>query len=90
MTVESFKVEAAISVLGRLGDMMFAAIKDELAKYHGISLAIGSQFTLDDLEIALRKLVGDGAGKWLMLEISAEIDYLSTDGAVVQNVLAKQ
>jgi hypothetical protein len=87
--VETFELEAAISVLGRLGDMMFSAIKDELVRYHGISLTIGSRFTLDELEAALRDLIGGGAAKWLMLEISAEIDYLSNDSYVVQNVIAK-
>lgn len=88
--METFELEATISVLSRLGDMMSAAINDELARYHGIFLTIGSQFTLDELETALRNLIGDGAAKWLMLEISAEIDYLSNDNYVVQNVIVKQ
>jgi hypothetical protein len=88
--LETFKLESAISVLGRLGDMMFATIKEELARYHGITLAVGSPFTLDELDSALQNLVGDGAAKWLMLEITAEIDYLSNDSFVVQSVLAKQ
>jgi hypothetical protein len=83
-------LEATISVLGRLGDMMFVTIKEELARYHGIALTASSPFTLDELEFALRNLVGHGAAKWLMLEITAEIDYLSNDSFVVQTVLAKQ
>ena len=90
LATETFKLEAAISVLGRLGEMMFATVKEELARYHGIALAAGSPFTLDELESALRNLLGDGAAKWLMLEITAEIDYLSDDSPIVQSVGAKQ
>ena len=70
---------------------MFGILKEELASYHGITLSAGDDpFSLDELQIALQKLVGDGAARWLMLEICAEIDFLKNefrlnDGLTVEN-----
>lgn len=67
---------------------MFAILKEELANYHDIRLTAAAQFTLEELQTALQKLVGEGAAKWLMFEISAEIDYLSNEhSATVENVV---
>jgi hypothetical protein len=77
--MDTFKVEAAYSVLSRLGDSMFEILKEGLAEYHHITLNAGSRFSMDELEAALRDLVGGGAAKWLMLEIAAEIDFLARE-----------
>jgi hypothetical protein len=81
-------VEAANSILGRLGDEMFAIIKEELEAYHGIKLDAGVSLSLDDLDSALQNLVGIGAARWLMLEIRAEIDYLSNEDIPIRNIVS--
>lgn len=77
--IETFRVEAANAVLGRLGDSMFSILRDELETCHGIRLNVGANFTLDQISAALRDLVGAGAAQWLMTEIENEIDFLSGD-----------
>jgi len=77
-----YKVEAANSILGRLGETMLSALKDNLARGYHIRLDGTSSFSLDYLHLALRELLGERPARWLTDEIQAEITCLLDEESV--------
>jgi hypothetical protein len=73
----SFKREAIASVLTRLGESMFVMLKLTLAQDHKINIDKDESYKLEDLHLALQKIVGPHGASLLIREVRDEIDLLS-------------
>jgi hypothetical protein len=71
-----FKKGAIKSILSRLGDEMFTMLKQSLAQDYQIDLDWDDAYTLEELQIALQRIVGFNGANLLMAEIHREIEVL--------------
>jgi hypothetical protein len=74
--VETYMVEAIKSVFAELGDENIAVLKENLKRDYVIDLATNT-FTLEELQIALQRLIGTGGATLLVREIRNEIAILA-------------
>lgn len=77
-TTESLMKEAINAVLTRLGESMFILLKLNLAQEYKIYIDNNETYTLEELHVALQKIVGPGGGSLLVREINKEIELLSS------------
>jgi hypothetical protein len=70
--VDRFGPVAVRTVLATLGDDLFSVLRQRLYSDYDITLTDDSLFTLEELQIALQRLLGDSA-VFLMREIKSEI-----------------
>jgi hypothetical protein len=75
--VEGYKREAVAAVLTRLGEGMFAMLKLCLAQDHKINIDKNDSYTLEELQIALQKIVGPHGSSLLIREIVKEVEMLA-------------
>ena len=73
----SLKKEAITAVLTRLGEGMFIMMKLALIQDHKINIDMDGSYTLEELHLALQKIVGPYGSSLLMREIRNEIRILS-------------
>lgn len=77
--IDAFKVEATNAVLARLGKDVFDELKQDLQNEFKIELAKHTSFTLNGLNLALQKLLGEDSARLLMRTIEGEIERLAHD-----------
>lgn len=71
--VDRFGAEAVRIALATLGEDSFRLIRDRLYDDYKIAITDDSLFTLEELEIALSRLLGDGSATFLLGEIKRQI-----------------
>ena len=74
---ETFRVGAVNSVLGSLGEELFSILRDHLQRYYKITLGDDALFTLEELQIALQRMLGDESARLMISEIHYRINDLS-------------
>ena len=77
--IDEFKVEATNAILGRLGKDVFDGLKRDLQNNFKIELTKHTSFTLNDLDLALQKLLGEQSARLIMRTIEGEIERLAHD-----------
>ena len=75
---KSFQLEAIHAVFNRLGGANVDMIRQNLRSDYKIDLDSPDAFTLEELQIALQRLVGEYAASLLIREISFEIRLLQS------------
>lgn len=76
-SAESLKKEAITAVLTRLGEPMFVLLKLNLVQDYKINIDKNDTYTLQQLQIALQRIVGPGGASLLIREIRREIELLA-------------
>ena len=71
------KKEAITAVLTRLGEGMFVMIKLALIQDYKINIDSDDSYTLEELHLALQKIVGPNGSSLLMREIRNEMRLLA-------------
>jgi hypothetical protein len=71
------KREAIAAVLTRLGEGMFVMLKLTLMQDHKINIDRDDSYTLEELQLALQRIVGPNGSSLLIREIGNEISILS-------------
>jgi hypothetical protein len=74
---ELLKREAITAVLTRLGESIFVMLKLTLIQDHKINIDSNDSYTLEELQLALQRIVGPNGSSLLMREIRNEIRILS-------------
>jgi hypothetical protein len=74
---EALKAEAITAVLLRLGESMFVMLKLTLAQDYKINLDRNDSYTIEELQIALQRIVGPDGSSLLVREIRNEIRMLA-------------
>lgn len=74
---EDFKVQAATSVLGRLGGEVYEDLRYSLQRDYKIELTKISSYTLESLHDALQEILGAESARMLLRTIQAEIRSLN-------------
>ena len=74
---ESFKHEVIVSVLARLGDDNLVMLKHTLRAGYMIDLEHDDLFTLEELQIALQRVLGANGAGLLIREIHNEMRLLA-------------
>ena len=72
--VETYMVEAIKSVFAELGDENIAVLKENLKRDYVIDLATNT-FTLEELQIALQRLIGTGGATLLLKKSATKLRY---------------
>ena len=78
---EDYKREAITAIFGRLGDENNAILRRSLRKDYSIDLDKDAIFTLEELRLALHRILGPGGADLLMREIGQEIQKLRESAA---------
>ena len=76
-SAEPFKKEGITAVLTRLGEPMFVLLKLSLAQEYKINIDKNDSYTLEELHLALQKILGPGGASLLSMEIRNEIELLA-------------
>ncbi|HEV8387695.1 MAG TPA: hypothetical protein VGQ03_08735 [Nitrososphaera sp.] len=76
---KSFKREAIIAVFARLGDDNLTMLKHSLRAAYKIDLERDDTFTLEELQIALQRILGANGAGLIIREIHNELRLLAVE-----------
>jgi hypothetical protein len=76
---ESFKREAILAVFARLGDDNLGMLKQNLRAAYKIDLERDNTYTLEELQIALQRILGANGAGLIIREIHNEMRHLSAE-----------
>ena len=76
--LETFKTKAVNSVLFTLGEPLFSVLKDHLQRDYKI-LLYENAFTLEELQIALQRILGANPSDLIIREIRFQIEELEKE-----------
>jgi hypothetical protein len=76
---ESFKREVILAVFARLGDDNLTMLKQNLRAAYKIDLERDNTYTLEELQIALQRILGANGAGLIIREIHNEMRHLSAE-----------